>query len=154
MYFSLIFVRSRGCDGKGSLHEPHGGSGLWPDRPSPGSPAPGGPGWAWAGAERVDGGRQSVGSTGVGSCRANLHGHRRPLLAQTRALKSPRSSVNPIGDAAHLPGVSVCVGAHVSPLRSLLFSPAEGWHLRNSTHHWAQRRWWHLNCVDEQEQAG
>lgn len=91
-HFSLLFLPFRGCDGKGSLHEPHGGAGLWSHRPGPGPSAPGRPGWAWAGAERASSSSQSLSTAGVYIPWTGLLCYTSPLLIQTWAMNPPQQS--------------------------------------------------------------
>ncbi len=81
----------RECDGKGSLHEPHGGAGLWSHRPRPGPPASGRPGWAWAGAEGASSSSQSHPTARVSTPWAGLPWNQPPLLIQTWAMNHHRA---------------------------------------------------------------
>lgn len=82
----------RGCDGKGSLYEPHGGAGLWHHRPGTGPPASGRPRWAWAGTERLGHSYQSLPGLGDPSSWAGIPWNKSPLLIQTWAMKQPQLS--------------------------------------------------------------
>lgn len=101
MLISLhLFCPFRGCDGERSLHEPHGGAGLWSHWPGPGPPTPGRPGWAWAGAERASGSSQSLSTARVSSSRADILWDKPPLFIQTWAMSPPQSCLDVTPDSS------------------------------------------------------